>query len=409
MSQMLKMNWMLRTVLVVVPTILRGEGFEKELAQVKGLGELVDRPAMRDAEGFEAKGGVKAIYYDALDWKGKPTKVFAWLGVPERSVGKVPGVVLVHGGGGTAFQSWVEKWNERGFAAISIAVEGQTDRKEGKGPWEKHEWAGPSRVGIYGDSNQPLKDQWMYHAVADTVLAHSLLRSFPGVDETKVGLMGTSWGGVITSTVMGIDERFAFAIPVYGCGALAEAGNQYGRALGNNALYQKVWDPMVRMKEVTMPTLWFSWPGDTHFPLDKQAKCYQAMSGPYLVSLIPGLRHGHGPPWNKPDSYAFAQRVVGQGMAGPRGIWCRERAAKREGSRVTVTFETSREAETGVLVSTIDEGVTGDRTWVETPAELEKMADGWRVSGELSEGTTAWFVNLSSGGLTASSDFQLVD
>ena len=78
-------------------------------------------------------------------------------------------MVLVHGGGGTAFKEWVEKWNARGYAAISIAVEGQTDKRSEDGEsWEKHEWAGPSRVGIYGDAKEEFKDQWMYHAVADT-------------------------------------------------------------------------------------------------------------------------------------------------------------------------------------------------------------------------------------------------
>ena len=36
----------------------------------------------------------------------------------------------MHGGGGTAFKEWVERWNNHGFAAISIAVEGQTDEKD---------------------------------------------------------------------------------------------------------------------------------------------------------------------------------------------------------------------------------------------------------------------------------------
>ncbi len=68
----------------------------------------------------------------------------------------------------------------------------------------KHAFAliGPSRSGIYGDSAEPLSDQWMYHAVADCILANSLLRALPGVDPDRVGLMGFSWGGVITSTVI---------------------------------------------------------------------------------------------------------------------------------------------------------------------------------------------------------------
>lgn len=222
-------------------------GYSSDQEDVRALGELTKAPAMQMADGVQSSENLKAIYFDALDWKGKPTKVFGWLGLPENRDGKVPGVVLVHGGGGTAFKEWVKKWNDQGFAAISIAVEGQTDQrntavKDQDNPkgWKKHDWAGPRRSGIYGDSGEPLKDQWMYHAVADTILANSLLRSLPDVDAKKVGLMGISWGGVITSTVMGIDDRFAFAIPTYGCGNLATAENQYGRALGKNEVYKPI-------------------------------------------------------------------------------------------------------------------------------------------------------------------------
>jgi cephalosporin-C deacetylase-like acetyl esterase len=93
-------------------------------------------PKTYEAEGFKPDGTVRAIYYDALTWNGKPTRVFAWIGLPAKREGKVPGMVLVHGGGGTAFKEWVQKWNDQGFAAVSIAVEGQTDvdeKKEAKG------------------------------------------------------------------------------------------------------------------------------------------------------------------------------------------------------------------------------------------------------------------------------------
>ena len=80
-------------------------------------------PKTYEAEGFKPDGQVRAIFYDALPWNGKPTRVFAWIGVPAKHDGKVPGMVLVHGGGGTAYKEWVQKWNAQGFAAISIAVE----------------------------------------------------------------------------------------------------------------------------------------------------------------------------------------------------------------------------------------------------------------------------------------------
>ena len=59
-------------------------------------------PKTYDAEGFKPDGQVHAIFYDALPWNGKPARVFAWIGLPAKREGKIPGIVLVHGGGGTA-------------------------------------------------------------------------------------------------------------------------------------------------------------------------------------------------------------------------------------------------------------------------------------------------------------------
>jgi dienelactone hydrolase len=379
------------------------DDFSVQRQLVENLDRLTEAPAVREAAGFPASGEIKAIYFDALEWKGKPTKVFAWLGVPKNPTGKVPGIVLVHGGGGTAFQSWVQEWNDRGFAAIAIAVEGQTsNHPEGasKG-WQRHESGGPARVGIYGDSKEPLRDQWMYHAVADTILSHSLLRSLPGVDPEKIGIMGISWGGVITSTVIGIDSRFAFAIPTYGCGDLSMAGNQYGRSLGGNLLYQQVWDPILRLDRAKLPVLWFSWPQDQHFPLDRQAASYRRAPGPRMVALVPKMGHGHGPPWKRPESYAFAESVVRE-----KSPWCVQTTAGANGKTARVAFTSSKPLDRATLVSTTGSGITGSRTWLESPAKLEGKGGGWHANATLSEGTTAWFINVHSGALVSSSDFQ---
>jgi dienelactone hydrolase len=312
-------------------------------------------------------------------------------------------VVLVHGGGGTAFKEWVKKWNDQGYAAISIAVEGQTDRRDSSSSkdWQQHAWSGPKRAGIYFDSEKPLIEQWMYHAVADTILANSLLRSLPEVDADKVGVMGVSGGGVITSTVIGIDSRFAFAIPTYGCGHLFGSDNQYGRALSANTLYRKVWDPMVRMDRVSMPVLWYSWPQDGHFPLDAQAACYHRAPGAHMVTLIPGMVHSHQAAYAPPYSYAFADSIVREGKP-----WCVQTSAKLEGRTVVIKFVSTKRLNKAVLISTTDTGFSGDRKWTESPADVIKNEKDWRVSAPLPAGATAWFINVSSGELTTSSDYQ---
>ena len=90
-------------------------------------------------------------------------------------------------------------------------------------------------------------------------------------------------------------------------------------------------------------------------------------------------------------------------------MWCCELASQKDGFKVTVTFGASRDAKKGILVSTTDEEITGERSWVETPAELKRVDEGRDVSAALPEGATAWFVNLLSDRLTASPDFRSLE
>ncbi|HEY0829010.1 MAG TPA: hypothetical protein VGE40_13005 [Bacilli bacterium] len=69
--------------------------------------------------------GISAVYYEGMPYLGKQTRVFAFHGVPEVSDDtEVPGVVLLHGGGGTAYKEWVQIWNDHGYAAIAMDLEG---------------------------------------------------------------------------------------------------------------------------------------------------------------------------------------------------------------------------------------------------------------------------------------------
>ncbi|HWA98292.1 MAG TPA: acetylxylan esterase [Pirellulales bacterium] len=366
--------------------------------RVAALETLTAAPAVHAIDPEQASP--RRIYFDALPYRGKPTRCFAWLGIPPSASGKLPAMVLVHGGGGTAFRKWVEEWNEHGYAAIAVAVEGQTDEPDGKKWWKQHEWAGPMRTGIYNDSAEPMEDQWMYHAVADVILANSLLRSLPQVDPQRVGLMGISWGGIITSTVIGIDRRFAFAVPTYGCGELTIAADHFRQGTVDNTIYREVWEPTLRLQRATMPTLWLTFLYDKHFPLDAQQRSYRTATGPRMIAVVPDLQHGHGVAWNAPDSYAFADFVLADGKP-----WLRELRQSLENGRAAVEFESAKPIERAVLLHTTDAGYTGNRKWIETPAELKADGTTVRVAAVLPAETTAYFFNVRSGPLTASSEY----
>jgi len=419
----------LAVCLLAVLTCSASADFTNELATVAALGDLTNAPTMRADDTTSATtnvspGEMNAIYYDVLDYTGSATRAYAWLGIPAgASAGSpVPGVVLVHGGGGTAFSDWVTEWTNRGYAAISIAVEGQTDWKNDPPSintgWHQHAMAGPARAGIYNDTGvEPITDQWMYHAVADTVLANSLLRSLPEVDAAKVGLMGVSWGGVITSTAIGIDDRFAFAVPTYGCGHKFSPTNNYGNSLGNNDLYKQVWDPLVRITNATMPVLWYSWPGEWHFPLDCQAYTYHGAPGERMVSTVPGMGHGHGSAWNRPESYDFADSVMATGSP-----WCEQQSLSFSNGTAVVVFSSTKPLNEAVLLYGVNTEVgTIDLGWVETSVTslVEGPAGTWTVTAAVPGNATAWLVNVKATGsdtnnlygyvdadLVASSDYQ---
>ena len=362
--------------------------------EVDKLANLTRAPKYEVVARGDATPNLKPILYTGPDYQGKPTEVFAWLGLPEKRAGKVPAVVLVHGGGGTASKAWVENWNNHGYAAISMSLEGYTDNHT------RLPDGGPARPGIFGDSSAPIKDQWMYQSVANVTLAAALLRSLPEVDPDKVGIVGCSWGGIITTTVIGIDPRYAFAIPVYGCGGLDAIPNQYGGSLAKNEVYKSVWDANLRLDRARMPILWLSWPQDTHFPMDAVAlSSKKAAHSDSLLCLIPGM--GHGNLTDRPEWFAFADSVLKEGRP-----WILEKSSKFEGGKLEAVFDSTKPLESAVLISTTDSGLTGSRKWIESPATVSKTGDQWIAGAAVPEGTTACFINVKSGQLTATSNYH---
>ena len=252
-----------------------------------------------------------AVLLDGLDYNGKQTQFFAYWDMPDVYSGQtVPGIVLLHGGGGTARKDWVNFWVRRGYAAISIYWVERESLSDPKVP-SSYNWnIGPRKIGTFLDYTSPIEDQWMYHAVADTMLAQSFLAAQAGVDAERIGLCGVSWGGIIASYVMGVDERFAFAIPIYGTGYLVDSKAKISEDLVADAV--KIWDPSTVLGNAKMPTLFINSNNDTYFSLNLQAKAQAAVKGSHL-SIQNGLSHGHDVAFSIEEAYSFADSIVASG------------------------------------------------------------------------------------------------
>lgn len=352
---------------------------------------------------------LRAIFFDGLPYQGKPTRVFAYLGIPANANARrqVPGMVLVHGGGGTAFPEWVRIWNERGYAAIAMDLEGHAPAT--------NEWAGPARVGVFHDANLPLTNQWMYHAVADIMLAHSLLAAQPGVDAKRIGVTGISWGGVLSSLVAGVDARFKFAAPVYGCGFLYDSAGFFGKSLrqstGEEFAQRTMWDPARYFTAARMPILWVNGDQDAHFSVDITSRSHEAMKRNSFLSIHPAMPHSHPPGWqlkSVPEIYAFADHVLKRG--GPLPRITREPS----GTNILVKYRSSR-AITNAVVWYADGPIVYQQPESMKPAFSWHRRDGAvnakarNVTATLPADAKAYYVNVTDErGLTASTKLTLV-
>ncbi|HET7769211.1 MAG TPA: acetylxylan esterase, partial [Chloroflexota bacterium] len=347
----------------------------------------------------EGEVGVRPILYEGELYKGKPSRVFAYLGVPEPShpaaprETSLPGMVLVHGGGGTAFREWVAMWNARGYAAIAMDLGGcAADRRplDGGGPPQSEEakFAHP-------EENWP--DHWVYHSVANVIRAHSLLRSLPGVDPERIGFTGISWGGYLTCLVSALDPRFKCAVPVYGCGFLQENSIWIDRGSfeqlnedGRRAWHERC-DPSRYVGHATMPLLFSTRPTDEHYRLDSLRQTYSLVP-PHLLQLAirVGLGHSHPHGWSPPEIARFADHHFRGAPALPRA----EIAALSSDQRsLTATFTTDRPLAAATLAYTRDAGPWQKRAWHHAPAfpATASHSPSGTLTADLPTGTTACF------------------
>jgi len=283
--------------------------------------------AAPDFEWVNQTDSVWSLIYSGEVYEGKVTEVFAYyaspatLGKENSGNGKFPGIVLVHGGGGTAFRIWAQEWAERGYAAIAMDLSGNqplpTEQQDN--PWgsksNRLKTGGPRQDDVHKffRLDEDFTAQWQFHSVSNIIRAHSLIRSFPEVNPDRTAITGISWGGYLCNLVAGVDHRFGAAVPVYGAGFLHQGSawdNQFD-SLGADATQRwvELWDPSSYVAHARVPMLFVNGTNDFAYFVENWQKTANLASNA-RYSMIPKLKHSHFHGAEPGEIYRFISTIL---------------------------------------------------------------------------------------------------
>ncbi|HRQ90308.1 MAG TPA: prolyl oligopeptidase family serine peptidase, partial [Bacteroidia bacterium] len=365
--------------------------FQLALPAFADTSDLWDLAALEQPVPFhwqQQKGPIHSLLYEGESYRGKKTEVFAFYASPStlnpsasKPVAGYPAVVLIHGGGGTAFADWVYLWAKRGYAAIAMDLAGKRPQDpvwagEGDQRAPQHLPKAEDRTALPNggiDHGHPEKfdsisspdkhDHWPFHAVANVIRAHTLIRGLAEVDENHTAVTGISWGGYTTCLVASVDHRFKAAVPVYGCGFLFEGESVQKPAIdklgANRERWIELYDPSSHLANCRIPVLFVNGTNDVHYPLDSYQKSFDRVpDGQKLMRIQVKMGHGHPPGWAPKEIGLFIDTYCRDGEPLPQ-------PGKPEivNGEIKLAYASKHPIQKAQLHYTTDGGKRSERQW----------------------------------------------
>jgi len=249
---------------------------------------------------------IEEVYYQSRPYNGKPVRIFGYFCYPLNSKKPLPALLIVHGGGGTASQKRASRWARHGYATFAIDLPGKGERRRSSRS------TGPNM-----DVPTLLRGNYLVHAVAATRNAITYLSQRKEVDPQRIGMIGLSWGGVITLLTNGQDDRLKAAVDVFGAGYIPEGCTWQVYFNSFSAEEMRRWyaflDPKNFLLTQHAPILFVTGTNDHCYYLPTFQKSYEEVSATKSFWLIPNLRHRFMPYAEATCLAWFEKKLKGKG------------------------------------------------------------------------------------------------
>lgn len=222
--------------------------------------------------GYKRRPGQKNINSPSPDPLSTRTRgdFFAYLGFPAGPApkGGFPGIVLIHGGGGTAYPLYARRWIRKGYAVIALDWYNQRPVFRGKTQSRVKD-----RIPLAGGMIQDHVAN-----VANMILCHSLLRSLPNVNAEKTAFVGLSWGSWYGAMVASVDNRFQGGVEIY-CGDVRRDKDTFTNGRFHHA--------------AKIPLYWIASTNDQNMTLTSLNEAFKECPTLYNKTIVNNLPHSH--------------------------------------------------------------------------------------------------------------------
>lgn len=204
--------------------------------------------------------------------------------------GPHPGMVRLHGGGGSADVPAAISSAKEGY--ISLVLDIPAIAGKGKSPKNSPDVLFGPKISASPDASH----SGLFDAVLASVQSFYLLRSQPDVDKNNIAIAGASWGGYVATMLAGIlDKDISGTYAAYGSGNFLkgafEKTNIEKLPEKEKAEWLKYLDPGERAHNITKPYIIATASNDRHWSWMAVQATIAKMKGPVLQFYSPNDNH----------------------------------------------------------------------------------------------------------------------